>query len=113
MRKVSLEWQGDEVRKASLEGQGDLSSKCALFVCNKWDLMPENEVKDVKDHVITKLQSCWPGLNSESQIIYMSTMKASQGQNLGVITEDFSSLMNGMRSMVLKSIEARLEIHWK
>ena len=103
----------EEVRKVSLEGQGEIPSKCALFVCNKWDQVPEKEVKDVMDHVIRKLQRCWPGLDPESQVIYMSTMKANQGQNLGFITEDFSSLMNGMRSMVLKSIEARLEIHWK
>ena len=97
----------------SLEGQGELPSKCALFVCNKWDQVPEKETKDVRNHVVRKLERCWPSLDSESQIIYMSTMKASQGQNLGFVTEDFLSLMNGMRSMVIKSIETRLEIHWK
>ena len=103
----------EEVRRLSLEGQGELPSKCALFVCNKWDQVPEKEVKEVKDHVIRNLQRCWPGLDPESQIIYMSTMKATKGQNLGIITEEFDSLMNGMRTMVLKSIEARLEIHWR
>jgi len=63
--------------------------------------------------VVRKLQRSWPDLDPESQVIYMSTMKTSKGQNLGFVTEDFTSLMNGMRSMVLKSIEARLEIHWK
>ena len=97
----------------SLEGQGELPSQCALFVCNKWDQVPEKETKEVKNHVVRKLQRCWPGLDPGSQIIYMSTMKASQGQKLGFVTGDFLSLMNGMRSMVLKSIETRLEIHWK
>ena len=101
------------MRKVSLEEQGELPSKCALFVCNKWDQVPKKEIKEVKNHVVRNLQRCWPGLDPQSQIIFMSTMKASKGQNLGIITEDFSSLMKGMRSMVLKSIEARLEIHWK
>ena len=86
---------------------------CALFVCNKWDQVPEKEFKEVKSHVIRNLQRCWPGLDPESQIIYMSTMKATIGQTLGIITEDFSSLMTGVKTMVLKSIEARFEIHWR
>jgi len=97
----------------SLEGQGEMPSQCALFVCNKWDQVPLEEAKEVKNHVVRKLQRCWPGLDPMSQIIYMSTTKASKGQNHGFVTEDFSSLMNGMRSMVLKSIEARIESHWK
>ena len=97
----------------SLEGQGELPSKCALFVCNKWDQVPAKETKEVKNYVVRKLQRCWPGLDPESQIIYMSTMKASRAQDHGLVTEDFSSLMNSMRSMVLKSVDARIEIHWK
>ena len=103
----------EEVKRLSHEGQGEFPSRCALFVCNKWDQVPEEEVKEVKNHVIRNLQRCWPGLNPESQIIYMSTMKATRGQTLGIITEEFDSLMNSMRTMVLKSIEARLEIHWR
>ena len=103
----------EQVRRLLLEGQGELPSKCALFVCNKWDQVPEEEVNEVKNHVVRNLQRCWPGLDPEAQIIYMSTMKATKGQTLGIITEDFSALMNGMRAVVLKSIEARLEIHWR
>ena len=103
MSEVSLE-QGQQM---------ELPSKCALFVCNKWDQVPENEAQAVKNHVVTKLKRCWPGLDPESQIIYMSTMKASKGQNIGFITEDFLSLMNGLRAMVLTSIDSRLEMHWK
>ena len=68
--------------------------------------MPAEETEDVKNHVVKKLKRCWPGLDAESQIIYMSTMRASKAQ-------DVSSLMNSMRSMVLKSVDAGMEIHWK
>ena len=103
----------EQVRRLSHEGQGELPSKCALFVCNKWDQVPEEEVNEVKNHVVRNLQRCWPGLDPESQIIYMSTMKATEGQTLGIITEEVSSLMDNMRTMILKSIDARLEIHWR
>ena len=98
----------------TLKGQKEsVPSHCALFVCNKWDQVPEQEVKEVQNHVIKKLKKCWPGLDPESQIIFMSTQNTSIAQNHGIITEDFFSLMSAMKSMVLKSIEARLEMHWK
>ena len=111
---LQLEKLLDEVRKVALEGQEEsVSFHCALFVCNKWDQVPENEVKEVQNNVIKKLKKCWPGFDPNSQIIYMSTKNASAGQRLGIITKDFLSLQSGIRSMVLKSIGARLEMHRK
>ena len=104
----------NEVRKTTIEGrEGSVLSQCALFVCNKWDQVPELEKKEVQNHVINKLKRCWPGLDDKSQIIFMSTINASTAQSYGVINAEFFSLMNGIRSMVLKSIKARLEMHWK
>ena len=111
--QLQLEKLLEEVRNISLERQGELPSKCALFVCNKWDQVPGKEENEVKNHVIKKLLRCWPGVEPESQIIHMSTTKASKAQGHGYITNEFSNLMNGLRLMVLKSIGARLEIHWK
>ena len=111
---LQLENLLDEVRNIRFEEHKEsVPYQCALFVCNKWDQVPEKEVKEVQNHVIRKLKKCWPGFDSKSQIICMSTKNATVAQNHGIITKDFFSLMNGMRSMVLKSIEARLEMHWK
>ena len=103
----------EEVRKVTLNEKGEFSSKSALFVCNKWDQIPQKEIEEVKKYVIRKLEKCWPGLVPESQIIYMSAKKAIDAQKLGIITNDFLSLMNGIRSTVMKSIEARLESYWR
>ncbi|XP_068732183.1 uncharacterized protein [Montipora capricornis] len=113
VQKDRLENLLEQVRKLSVEGQGKLQSKCALFVCNKWDQVPKNEARDVKDHVVKSLERCWPSLDPMTQIIYMSTKRATQGQNLGIITEDFSSLMEGIKLMVLKNIECQLELQWR
>ena len=102
----------EEVKKVSLQCQGEVPVESALFVCNKWDQVPEKEADKVKNHVIKKLQVCWPGVDPESQVIYMSTTKASKAQDRGLITEEFCTLMKGLRFMVLKSIGSRLEIHW-
>ena len=103
----------EEVRKVTLNEKGEFSSKSALFVCNKWDQIPQKEIEEVKKYVIRKLEKCWLGLVPESQIIYMSAKKAIDAQKLGIITNDFLSLMNGIRSTVMKSIEARLESYWR
>ena len=98
----------------NLKGQKEsFSSQCALFVCNKWDQIPEQEVKEVQNDMIKTLKRCWPGLDPESQIIFMSTSNANIVQNYGIITEEFFSLMSALKSMVLKNNEARLEIHWR
>ena len=105
--------EGKEDRGSSLDIQERLLSKCALFVCNKWDSVPEKDVLLVKNEVIEKLKTVWPGVDPDSQIIYMSTEKASTAQSLGVISKEFSSLMEGLKSLVLQSIEAKLELHWE
>ncbi|CAH3105551.1 unnamed protein product [Porites lobata] len=45
----------EEVRKVSLQCQGEVPVESALFVCNKWDQVPEKEADKVKNHVIKKL----------------------------------------------------------
>ena len=110
---LQLEKLLEEVRKVTLARLGELPTKRALFVCNKWDQVPEKEAKDVKNHVISKLQRCWKGLDPEKQVIHMSSQKAGIAQGLGIITAEFSTLMNSLESMVLKSIGDSLEIHWK
>lgn len=105
--------EGKEEGRISPGIQEHLLSKCALFVCNKWDVVQEQEVQSVKNDVVEKLERAWSGIDPESQIIYMSTKRATTAQNLGVISKDFSSLMEGMRSVILQSIEAKLELHWK
>ena len=99
-------------RQVSLDKQRESSSNCALFVCNKWDQVPP-QTDEVKNHIVTKLTQCWPSLDPESQIIYMSARDASEAQKLGVVTEEFAELINGIKSMVLKGIEARLQIQWR
>ncbi|XP_068705727.1 uncharacterized protein [Montipora foliosa] len=113
VQKDRLQKLLENVRNVYLEGKGQLPSKCALFVCNKWDQIPDEEAEEVKTHIVGNLQRCWPGLDPASQIIYISTLNATKRQNQGIVTDEFSFLMEGIKSMVLKGIECRLEIHWR
>ena len=75
--------------------------------------MWSKESDELKNFVATKLTQCWPSLDPESQIIYMSAREAIEAQKLGMVTKEFAELMKSMKSMVLKSIEARLQIQWR
>ena len=75
--------------------------------------MRSEETDDVKNHIVTKLTDSWPFSDPESQIIYMSAKEVSEAQKIGVVTKEFADLRNGIKSMVLKSIEARLQILWR
>lgn len=93
--------------------QEQLLSRCALFVCNKWDQVPKHEIQKVKNLVIKALEQFWPGLESEAQIVYLSTQEAAKARDAGFTSQQFSSLKEGLKNMVLRSIEARLELNWR
>ena len=75
--------------------------------------MPLEEVDEVKNYIVTQLKKCYPSLDPESQIIYMSARDAGEAQKLGVVMKEFDELMNGIKSMVLKGIETRLQMQWR
>ena len=97
-----------ELGKIARERQEEFPSKCALFVCNKWDQIPEEEAahRDQANRVVADLIP-------ESQITYMSVKNALYAQSRGEIKADLITLMNGIRIFVLKCIEQRLGIHWR
>ena len=89
-------------------------SKCTLFVSNKWDRVPKEEVQDVKDVSISKLKQIWPGFDPKSQLIFISAKYATVAlRQLKIVTEEFDSLMNGMEGLITNSINARLECSWR
>ncbi|KAL9964111.1 hypothetical protein ACROYT_G027695 [Oculina patagonica] len=115
-RNVSLDQQKELIEHAknvSLDLQKESSATRALFVCNKWDQVPPGEADEVKHYIIQKLTKCLPSLDPNSQIIYMSSTTASEAQDHGIINDEFAGLMNGIKYMVLKSIEARLQTQWR
>ncbi|XP_028400784.1 uncharacterized protein LOC114523921 [Dendronephthya gigantea] len=88
-------------------------AECSLFVCNKWDLVKEDERPAVKKHVTAKLSECWEDTNLNHQMVYMSITDAIKAQEYGGVTEEFNHLLHQIKSMVLKTINIRLYSHWQ
>ncbi|XP_060586734.1 bacterial dynamin-like protein isoform X2 [Ruditapes philippinarum] len=71
--------------------------KAALFVCNRWDMVPQESKKAVRENALKQLEKAWPDFDS-SHAVFFSTFKAKQeiGVNKGYVTEEYVALMYGL-----------------
>lgn len=95
----------------SCENQAGFSPKSALFVFNKWDVVPKKEVEEVKSETIQKLSMLWPGLDVDTQVVRFSTERAALAQRYGITSKEFTALLNSIKALVTRSMESRLEVH--
>ncbi|XP_060073560.1 uncharacterized protein LOC132553343 [Ylistrum balloti] len=83
---------------------------CTLFVCNKWDQVPEHERERVWNNTKEKLR-CWPGF-TESQMFRLSTLEAERRYTNGLdYTDDFKNLLRGIENMVPASFQEKVKQH--
>ena len=64
-------------------------------------------------HITVKLGHCWPNIDPACQIIRLSTTKALNLQKYGIMNEEFALLTENIGLLIKKSIETRLEQHWR
>lgn len=88
-----------------------LFTGCALFVSNKWDLVPDKEREIVKKAQIEQLTRKLGNLNPKSQIVYLSCEIAQMAQTYGVITDDFNDLITGISNLVVSSMQNNLKMY--
>ncbi|KAK3584084.1 hypothetical protein CHS0354_024192 [Potamilus streckersoni] len=101
-----------ELNRLDREGKSIFDPKCAIFVCNKWDLVVKSgEEEKVWKDTLTKLQKGWPGVE-ESQVFKMSTTNAMRLRAKLGITKDFRELMHGLKKLVPLTLEARIKQHY-
>ncbi|XP_078592479.1 uncharacterized protein LOC144871212 [Branchiostoma floridae x Branchiostoma japonicum] len=87
--------------------------KSAIFVCNKWDMVPPKEAGEVWDDTIRKLKRCWPELD-ESQVFKISAKKAALARSqANYITKDFEKLLNGLQDLLPTGLRAKVELNYR
>ncbi|KAI8483285.1 hypothetical protein Bbelb_390260 [Branchiostoma belcheri] len=90
--------------------QGDRS---AIFVCNKWDLVPRAEADEVWTDTTKKLQDNWAKLD-RSQVFRFSVQQASTAWNkAGYMTGDFAELLNGLNRLLPISLRSKVELSYR
>ncbi|XP_070564254.1 uncharacterized protein [Ptychodera flava] len=104
LRSVSAADSGDHLRT--------FDPKSAIFVCNKWDQVPDNEEDLVKADTLQKLSACWEGLD-EHQVFYVSSQKAELSlKAVGLPTGDFDKLLDGIERLLPISLKYKLKCHF-
>ena len=88
-------------------------AECSLFICNKWDLVPEREKKAVKQYIVKQLGKCWQNKNVENQILCMSIRNAIKVQEYGGVIKEFKDFLESMQEMILRAMNVKLFSHWK
>ena len=90
-----------------------LFTGCALFVCNKWDLIQPNEQEAVKVEQVAQLFKKLPNLDPGKQMIYLSCKTAQTCQKYGYITPDFNNLIAGIGHLIVSAMQKQLEMHFR
>ena len=88
--------------------------KSALFVCNRFDMIPENARNDVKERILEKLGKCWPDFD-ESSAVFMSTLKAKRDVDAhpDYINDDFKGLLEGVKKLFDVAMDRRIRSSYK
>ncbi|XP_033759182.1 LOW QUALITY PROTEIN: uncharacterized protein LOC117341442 [Pecten maximus] len=101
--EVQKQWREDG-RKQTFD------HNCTLFVCNKWDEVPEQERDKVWNNTKEKLR-CWPGF-TESQMFKLSALEAERRYTNGLdYTDDFKLLLKGIEQMVPATFQEKVKQH--
>ncbi|KAI8491725.1 hypothetical protein Bbelb_305300 [Branchiostoma belcheri] len=87
---------------------GQFDPTKAIFVCNKWDLVPEEERQEVKENTIQKLTEMWHGLD-ESRVFTHSNKEAVK---YGFRSADFNRLLGGIYKLLPQSFNHKLDIQY-
>jgi hypothetical protein len=91
-----------------------LNPKAALFVCNRWDMVPQESKKAVRENALKQLRKAWPKFDS-SNVVFFSTIKPMQkiSINEGFISEENVELMYGFKNFVKLSLDHRIKASYR
>ena len=84
-------------------------STCALFVCNFWDLIAEDQTETVFSHAYNRLKSIWPSMK-ESQLMKFSAFKAKMECDIDpdFIVDNYKQLLDNIRNVYNKAMDIRV-----
>lgn len=105
-------------KQRELEKKGSLNQfdpECAIFVCNKWDQVPDDEDVEVWEDVVKKLHSHWitrKNVDIREHMFKMSVNEDQRRRKAGCKSTDrFKSLISGFDRLVGACLERRVINH--
>ncbi|XP_023930282.1 uncharacterized protein LOC106154288 [Lingula anatina] len=91
-------------------GEPIFDPSCAIFVCNRWDLVPEDAREKALQNVRLAVSEGWKRpMDSSKQIFTLSAKKAWQHSQAGYMTHDYRRLVRGIEGLIPVSLQRRTE----
>ena len=81
--------------------------RTALFVCNRWDKVPVPERDEVREHIVHRLNECWPRFDPNKQLVMMDSNMAHISWKNGYITDDYAGFLDRLRIVLPQTLESR------
>ncbi|KAL4226201.1 hypothetical protein ACF0H5_014187 [Mactra antiquata] len=92
-------------------GEEGFNSNSTMFVCNRWDMVPEQDREAVKQDTIDKLAKFYPDLR-RSHVLFMSINEAIKGLSFGTQTQEYIKLMDLVEKLLPDSLRSRMNHHY-
>ncbi|XP_060075714.1 uncharacterized protein LOC132555384 [Ylistrum balloti] len=84
--------------------------KSVMFVCNRWDVITQDQQDLVFNNAVNKLSKCWPSLSAD-QVIRMSTSMALREADIDpdFIPETYRILLEHLRNIYIIALDTRIQ----
>lgn len=98
------------VQKTSESKNNFFNPQCALFLCNKWDLVDDDEYRDtVQDTVLQKLRQYWPGISTKQLFPVCGSKQIQRQIQSGTIPSQYEKFYHGVCSFIETATSISIE----
>ncbi|EDV27216.1 uncharacterized protein TRIADDRAFT_54948 [Trichoplax adhaerens] len=98
------------MRNVEKEKFNKFSPESAIFICNKWDEVPDAEKSTVEKDTKDKLKTIWPGFR-DSQLLFLSTEETQSHFEAGYISDDLVAVYSLISQLIEDSLKKITLIH--
>ncbi|XP_069125049.1 uncharacterized protein [Argopecten irradians] len=90
----------------------DFNPRATMFVCNKWDTVPDCDRKDVYANTIVQLKRCYSNVRPD-QIYRLSTAEALKAMTYAdTTTTDHEEVLKGLERLLPASLKNQIASHY-
>ncbi|XP_056001412.1 uncharacterized protein LOC125654391 isoform X2 [Ostrea edulis] len=91
----------------------EMHHDCTMFICNKWETVPDKFKEEVRIDTMRKLQKFFRNI-TEDQLFFMSVDETQRHYStLGKMSPEHHAMLAGIKLLLPASLENKLNIHYR
>ncbi|XP_062584797.1 uncharacterized protein LOC134246446 [Saccostrea cucullata] len=103
----------DFLRTVINMSEEELHHDSTMFICNKWETVPDKYKEEVRDDTMRKLQKFFRNI-TEDQLFFMSVEEAQKHYaTLGKMSPEQQTMLTGIQKLLPASLENKLNLHYR